>query len=83
MEIEKDVIEIIKEQLLLSVVKVDDKIIEDLGADSLDAVELVIAIEEKFDIEIMDEEAEKISTVQDAIDFVKKKSRQMNEIEEL
>ena len=44
--------------------------IEDLGADSLDIVELVMAFEEEFDIEIPDEDAEKITTVQLAIDFV-------------
>lgn len=45
--------------------------VDDLGADSLDTVELVMALEEEFDIEIKDEEAEKITTVQQAIDFVK------------
>ena len=48
-------------------VKEDSKFIEDLGADSLDVVELVMALEEKFDIEIPDEDAEKILTVADAI----------------
>ena len=43
---------------------------EDLGADSLDQVELVIAFEEAFDLEIRDEDAEKIRTVQDAIDYI-------------
>ncbi len=47
------------------------RIMDDLGADSLDFVELLIAAEEKFDFEINDEEAEKIITVQDAIDFIK------------
>ncbi|MEJ2197903.1 MAG: acyl carrier protein, partial [Desulfuromonadales bacterium] len=42
----------------------------DLGADSLDTVELVMALEEEFDIEISDEDAEKIQTVQDAIDYI-------------
>lgn len=45
---------------------------DDLGADSLDTVELVMALEEKFETEIPDEEAEKITTVQEAIDFVSK-----------
>ena len=45
--------------------------IEDLGADSLDTVELVMALEEEFECEIPDEEAEKISTVQAAIDYIK------------
>lgn len=45
--------------------------VDDLGADSLDTVELVMALEEEFEIEIPDEEAEKINTVQDAINYVK------------
>ena len=48
--------------------------VDDLGADSLDTVELVMALEEEFDIEIKDEEAEKITTVQDAINFVEKRA---------
>ncbi|MBW7931016.1 MAG: acyl carrier protein [Gammaproteobacteria bacterium] len=44
--------------------------VEDLGADSLDTVELVMALEEEFDTEIPDEEAEKITTVQEAIDYI-------------
>jgi acyl carrier protein len=47
------------------------KFIEDLGADSLDTVELVMAFEEEFDIEIPDEDAEKITTVGDAIQYIK------------
>jgi acyl carrier protein len=49
--------------------------IDDLGADSLDTVELVMAFEEAFEIEIPDEEAEKIRTVQDAIDYIRKHSK--------
>jgi acyl carrier protein len=45
--------------------------IDDLGADSLDIVELIMAFEEEFDLEIPDEEAEKIKTVQNAIDYIK------------
>ena len=45
---------------------------DDLGADSLDQVELIMAMEEEFDVSISDEDAEKIATVQDAIDYVKK-----------
>ena len=45
--------------------------VDDLGADSLDLVELIMAMEEKFGVEIADEDAEKIKTVQDAIDYVK------------
>ena len=44
--------------------------VDDLGADSLDTVELVMALEEEFDTEIPDEEAEKITTVQEAIDYI-------------
>ena len=53
-------------------VKLEAKFTDDLGADSLDTVELVMALEEEFEIEIPDEEAEKISTVQSAVDYIKK-----------
>ena len=46
--------------------------VDDLGADSLDTVELVMALEEEFDTEITDEEAEKIRTIQQAVDYIKK-----------
>ena len=46
--------------------------VDDLGADSLDTVELVMALEEEFDTEIPDEEAEKIRTIQQAVDYIKK-----------
>jgi acyl carrier protein len=51
-------------------VKVESSFVDDLGADSLDAVELVMALEEEFDCEIPDEEAEKITTVQSAVDYI-------------
>lgn len=51
-------------------VKPEASFVNDLGADSLDTVELVMALEEEFDIEISDENAEKIQTVQDAIDYI-------------
>ena len=51
-------------------IKNESKFIDDLGADSLDTVELVMALEEEFETEIPDEEAEKITTVQAAIDYV-------------
>ena len=51
-------------------VKEDAKFIDDLGADSLDTVELVMAFEEAFEIEIPDEDAEKIRTVKDAVDYI-------------
>lgn len=56
-------------------VKPERSFIDDLGADSLDIVELVMAIEKEFSIEIPDEDAEKISTVQDAIDYITNKAR--------
>lgn len=49
--------------------------VDDLGADSLDRVELIMAFEEAFDIEIPDEDAEKIATVQDAIAYIEKNSK--------
>ena len=55
---------------LFDEVKEESKFVEDLGADSLDVVELVMALEEKFDIEIPDDQAEKIATVSDAVKFI-------------
>ena len=49
--------------------------VEDLGADSLDVVELVMGLEEEFDIEIPDEDAEKIAKVQDAVNYIEEKSK--------
>ncbi|USR90743.1 acyl carrier protein [Phormidium yuhuli AB48] len=57
-----------------SQVKEGASFIEDLGADSLDTVELVMAFEEEFDIEIPDEDAEKILTVKDAVNYIQEKS---------
>jgi acyl carrier protein len=64
---------IIVEQLGVEAEEVtpEAKFIEDLGADSLDTVELIMALEEEFGIEIPDEEAEKIITVKDAIEYIK------------
>lgn len=72
MSIEERMKKIIVEQLGVKEedVKPEASFVEDLGADSLDTVELVMALEEEFDIEIPDEEAEKITTVQSAIDYV-------------
>jgi acyl carrier protein len=71
--IEQRVKKIVAEQLGVNEpdVKNESSFVNDLGADSLDTVELVMALEEEFETEIPDEEAEKITTVQQAIDFVK------------
>lgn len=73
-EIEAKVKEIIVEQLGVNADQVtrEAKMIEDLGADSLDAVELVMAIEEEFEIEVPDEDAEKLENVGNIIDHVEK-----------
>lgn len=67
--------EIIAKQLGVNVAEVtpEASFVEDLGADSLDTVELVMAFEETFNIEIPDEDAEKITKVKDAIEYIKKK----------
>ena len=67
---------IVSEQLGVDVaeVKPEASFANDLGADSLDTVELVMALEEEFDIDIPDEAAESIGTVQPAVDFIKEKS---------
>ncbi|VVE08730.1 acyl carrier protein [Pandoraea aquatica] len=69
--IESRVKKIVAEQLGVAEadIKNESSFVNDLGADSLDTVELVMALEEEFEIEIPDEEAEKITTVQQAIDF--------------
>lgn len=73
MSIDVKVKEIIVEQLGVDADKVtaDASFVDDLGADSLDVVELVMAFEEEFDVEIPDEAAEKIATVKDAVEFLK------------
>ena len=70
--IEQRVKKIVAEQLGVneSEIKTDSSFVDDLGADSLDTVELVMALEEEFECEIPDEEAENITTVQQAIDFL-------------
>ena len=70
--VEEQVRGIIAEQLGLKAdeIKNDASFVDDLGADSLDTVELVMALEEEFETEIPDEEAEKITTVQQAIDYI-------------
>jgi len=73
MSVEEKVKEIIIDQLGVDEKQVSPEasFIDDLGADSLDTVELVMALEEEFDIEIPDEEAEKIASVENAIDYIK------------
>ncbi len=72
MSVEKRVREIVAEQLERDVneVKNESSFIDDLGADSLDIVELVMKMEEEFSIEIPDEEAEKIKTVNDVVQYI-------------
>jgi acyl carrier protein len=76
MAVEAKVKEIIAKQLGVDMEKVtlEASFVEDLGADSLDTVELVMAFEEAFNIEIPDEDAEKILKVQDAIKYIEDKS---------
>jgi acyl carrier protein len=76
MAVEQKVKQIIVEQLGVDETQVDNNasFVEDLGADSLDIVELVMAFEEAFEIEIPDEDAEKIATVKDAIDYIESRT---------
>ena len=71
--LEQRVKKIVAEQLGVNEadVKSESSFVNDLGADSLDTVELVMALEEEFECEIPDEEAEKITTVQQAVDYIK------------
>ena len=72
MSVEDRVKKIVSDQLGKSVdeIQSDSSFVDDLGADSLDTVELVMALEEEFETEIPDEEAEKITSVQEAIDYI-------------
>ena len=73
--IEERVKKIVAEQLgVKEDIANEASFVDDLGADSLDTVELVMALEEEFECEIPDEEAEKITTVQQAVDYVKNQS---------
>ena len=77
MDIQKEVIDLIAEQMNVKAenIKPENNIIDDLKADSLDVVEIVMTIEEKFELSIPDESAEKMKTIQDLIDFVKKNKK--------
>ena len=76
MSVEDRVKKIVSEQLgvALDEVQNDSSFVDDLGADSLDTVELVMALEEEFDLEIADEDAENITTVNDAIEYINSNS---------
>jgi acyl carrier protein len=77
MSVEQRVKQIIVEQLGVDESQVDNtaSFVDDLGADSLDIVELVMAFEEAFDIDIPDEDAEKITTVKEAIEYIENKKK--------
>jgi len=79
MSVEQKVKQIIVEQLGVDEGQVDltASFVDDLGADSLDIVELIMAFEEAFDLDIPDEEAEKIVTVKDAIDYIETKGAKL------
>ena len=74
-DVTSNVTKIIVDQLGVSAdeVKPEAKFVDDLGADSLDLTELIMAMEEEFDIEIADDDAQKIQKVQDAIDYIEAK----------
>ncbi len=78
MSVAQEVKEIIVEQLGVDPAQVTDEasFVDDLGADSLDTVELIMALEEKFGLEIKDEEAEKITTVGQAIKYIEEKTKE-------
>jgi len=75
-EIEAKIIKIVSDQLNVDEGEInpDSSFVDDLGADSLDTVELVMAFEEEFDVEIPDEDAEGIQSVQNAIDYIAAKA---------
>ena len=76
MSVEERIQKIVCEQLGVSQeeAKIEASFVDDLGADSLDTVELVMAFEEEFEIEIPDEEAEEIATIKNAIDYINNNS---------
>ncbi len=78
MSTDKKIKQIIAEQLGLNEEEIADSasLLDDLGADSLDIVELVMAMEEEFEMEIPDEDAEKIVSVKDVIDYVKRRTQE-------
>jgi len=83
MSLFEEIQEIICEQLEArpEEVKLETSFIDDLGADSLDSIELVMALEEKFNIEITDEDSEKINTVEDVVKYIAAKTNRDSEIQ--
>lgn len=79
--VEEKVKQIVMDQLGIEASEVSPSasFVEDLGADSLDRVELIMAFEEAFGMEITDQEAEKIATVQDAVDYVQKNAKSVQQ----
>ncbi len=77
MNIEKKIKQIISDQLGVPEEEIlnESSFVEELGADSLDIVELIMAMEEEFEVEITDEDAEKLLTVQDTLDYIKKRTK--------
>ncbi|MDD5225069.1 MAG: acyl carrier protein [bacterium] len=80
MKLEDKVINIISEQLGMGVEEIqpEARFMEDLGADSLDLVELVMAMEDEFDISIPDDKVEGIKTVQDTVNYIRRETRGSN-----
>lgn len=76
MSIQDKVVKIIAEKLSVEVAEIvpDASFVDDLGADSLDLVELIMSMEEEFDVEISDDDSEKMVKVQDAFDYIAKHS---------
>ncbi len=75
MNVEQRVIKTIREQLCVDSVTAESSLTDDLGADSLDVIEIGLAIEDEFDIEVGDADVEKFSTVRDIITFVEGKQK--------
>lgn len=75
MNIEQEVIKMVREQLCVNNVTTESSFVDDLGADSLDMVEIGMAIEDIFEVEVTDKDVEKISTVQDIINYVSEKKK--------
>ncbi len=84
MDIDGEMKQVVAEQLGVKIeeIKPEASFTDDLGADSLDAVELIMALEEKFGIEIPDDDAEKLKTVNDAIKYIENKTNNPRDIEE-